>query len=58
MKNVWKWFDGKKTAIGGVLSLVTAYLMMKGWIGDAEQILMLGLSTIFLGIGLGHKALK
>ena len=40
---IWKWLDGKKTAIGAIVSLVTAYLIMKGLIGEAEQHLLLGL---------------
>ena len=58
MKNIWKWLDGKKTAIGAVVSLVTAYLIMKGLIGEAEQHLLLGLSTLLVGGGLAHKAKK
>lgn len=55
---IWKWFDGKKTAIGAIVSLVTAYLIMKGLIGEAEQTLLLGLSTLLVGGGLAHKAKK
>ncbi len=58
LNQFWNWLDGKKTAIGAILSLGTAYLMAKGWIGDAEVTLLLGFSTLFVGVGLSHKAVK
>lgn len=58
MEKVWNWLDGKKTAIGAVVSLLTAYLISKGLIGEAEQVLALGLSTFLVGGGLVHKAAK
>ena len=56
--NIWNWFDGKKTVIGAIVSLITAYLIAKGWIGEAEQVLLLGLSTFLVGIGVTHKIKK
>ncbi len=58
LKQIWKWLDGKKTAIGAIVSLGTAYGVTKGWIGLEEQTLFLGISTILVGIGLGDKARK
>lgn len=58
MKTIWNWLNGKKTAIGAVVSLITAYLIAKGWIGEAEQDLLLGFSTLLVGGGLAHKITK
>ena len=58
MEKIWKWLDGKKTAIGAIVSLITAYLIAKGLIGEAEQTLLLGLSTFLVGGGLAHKGIK
>ena len=58
LNNVWNWLDGYKTAIGAIVSLATAYLIAKGWIGVAEQTLLLGLSTLLVGGGLAHKIKK
>ena len=55
---IWNWFNGKKTVIGAIVSLATAYLIAKGWIGVAEQTLLLGLSTLIVGIGVTHKIKK
>lgn len=55
---IWNWLNGKKTAIGAVVSLVTAYLIAKGWISEAEQTLLLGLATLLVGGGLVHKVKK
>lgn len=58
LKNIWSWLDGKKTAIGAIISLITAYLIARGWIGEAEQMLLLGLSALVVGGGLLHKVKK
>ncbi len=58
LKKLWNWLNGKKTAIGAIVSLVTAYLIAKGWIGESEQVLFLGLSTLLVGGGLAHKVKK
>ena len=55
---IWNWLDGKKTVIGAIVSLITAYLIAKGWIGEAEQVLLLGVSTLIVGIGITHKIKK
>lgn len=58
MNGIGKFFNGKKTAIGAIISLGTAYAISKGWIGDSEQIFFLGVSTLFVGGGIGHKIKK
>ena len=55
---ILNWFNGKKTAIGAIFTLVTAYGIAKGFIGEAEQDLFLGISTLLIGGGLAHKAKK
>jgi hypothetical protein len=58
MYKLWTFLSGKKTAVGAVVSLLTNYLQAKGWIGETEMILLVGLATLFTGVGLGHKAVK
>ena len=58
LNKFWKWLDGKKTAIGAIFTLFTAYGIAKGWIGEAEQTLFLGISTFLVGDGLADKARK
>ena len=58
LKSIWNWLDGKKTGIGAIFTLVTAYGIAKGWIGEAEQTLFLGISTFLVGGGLADKARK
>ena len=58
MKALWKFLDGKKTAIGAIFSLATAYGIAKGWIGPAEETLFLSISTLIVGLGIGHKVVK
>lgn len=58
MGNIGEWFNGKKTAIGAIVSLATAYGISKGWIGESEQTLFLGLSAALVAGGVGHKIIK
>lgn len=58
LQQLWNWLDGKKSTIGGIFSLLTAYGIAKGWIGPAEQDLFLGISTFLIGLGGGHKLIK
>lgn len=58
MKKIGEWLNGKKTVIGAIVSLGTAYGVAKGWIGEDEQTLFLALSTILVFGGVGHKLKK
>ncbi len=58
MEKVGEWFNGKKTAIGAIVSLMTAYGIAKGWIGESEQTLFLGISAALVAGGVGHKIKK
>ena len=58
LNSFWNWLDGKKTVVGAIASLVTAYSISKGWIGDSEQVLFLGLSALLVGTGVIHKISK
>jgi len=56
--SLWQLASGWKTAVTAVASLVTAYLISKGWMGDSEQNLVLGLLAIATGVSVGHKVVK
>jgi len=56
--SLWKLASGWKTAVGAVGSLVTAYLISKGYLGEAEQTLILGVLTLLVGTGVAHKVVK
>lgn len=58
MEKLGEWFNGKKTAIGAIVSLATAYGIAKGYIGESEQTLFLGLSATLVAGGVGHKVVK
>jgi len=58
MKQVIKWLDGKKTAIGGTTSLVIAWALALNYIDVPTAKMLLGVSTIWTTVGLGHKSVK
>ena len=57
-KNIMEWFDGKKTIIGAILMVTITFLQQKGYIDDMTAVYLGSLSTIILGVGIGHKILK
>ncbi len=59
LKKAWEWLNGKKTNIAALALLVVKILMMAGVNVPVNimEIIDLFLYT-FLGIGLGHKAMK
>ena len=52
------WLDGKKTAIGAISTLLVAFLMTKGIIDKATADLALGVCSIIVLGGVGHKIKK
>ncbi|MGR3177844.1 MAG: hypothetical protein ACUZ8E_07280 [Candidatus Anammoxibacter sp.] len=55
MKNIWKWFDGKKTAISLIYAAILGYCQVKGYIDPDLLVLLSTLGGILFGIGAGHK---
>lgn len=53
-KSVWRWLDGKKTAIGMVLIFVSGGLEAIGAPAETLEVLALVIGAL----GLGHKAVK
>jgi len=68
MRNLWKYFDGRKTVIGTCMLCAQAFsdqVLMGIWEVGAESWAMLNttdtlawLGMAFGGVGLGHKIVK
>jgi len=58
MEKLWIWFNGKKTAIGGIYSLTVGFAVANAWINDVSANYLLGIGAIILGVGVGHKVAK
>ena len=54
---MWRWLDGKKTVIGGIVQLSTLVLPA---LGAPVQVLawVSGIANAVLGLGIMHKAVK
>lgn len=58
IKKIWKWFNGKKSAIGVIgLSVCQLGLVSKNMNPDVLEVFKLGF-TIIGGVGIIHKDLK
>jgi len=54
----WDWLNGKKSIIGGILSLTVGFLQAKNVIDGETATYMLAITGLILGIGIGHKIVK
>jgi hypothetical protein len=55
---LWRVASGYKSVVGGIVALVTAYLIQTDRMDPQLETLLLGLSTLLLGTGVAHKAVK
>ncbi len=55
---VSRFFNGKKTVIASVLTTLIAFAQNKQYLDADTALLGLTLTTILLGVGIGHKAVK
>lgn len=58
MKSFWNWLNGKKTVIGGVLTLLIGFLQAKLIIDADTAFFLLSLTGLLLGVGISHKIVK
>ena len=58
METIWKFLNGKKTAIGAVLDLAVLWISQKGWIDQNDLFFISGVLTIWTGFAIGHKIKK
>ena len=49
METLLLWLSGKKGAIASVIGLVVAYLATQGVLGEAEVVLIMGISGVLFG---------
>lgn len=49
MSQILTFLSGKKGAIASIIMTVVAYLAVKGFLGEAEVVLIGGLTTIIFG---------
>ena len=52
------WLDGKKSVIAGIVSTLAGFAQAKGMIDSDVSMLILTLSGLLLGVGIGHKVAK
>lgn len=58
MSKVWKFLDGKKTAICALAGLALTWTQAKGWISGEDAIYMASALSILTGVAVGHKVVK
>jgi hypothetical protein len=58
MKNILKFLNGKKSIIGGILSLLIWFLQTKQIIDADTSVFLFSLSGLLLGVGITHKISK
>ena len=58
MKNIWKWFNGKKTFLGLALYFIVGGLVQIGVLdqGTADQFVKV--AEVVIGVGVLHKVKK
>lgn len=49
MKELLIWLSGKKGSIASLIGLVVAYLATQAILGEAEVILIMGITTVLFG---------
>ena len=60
MKNIWRWFDNKKTVIGMAIMLVSqgAQLFFPGAVDQGQLQYIETVGALIGGFGLAHKGFK
>ena len=58
MMTIWKWLNGKKTAIASVLGTVAMWAATKGWIDQNDFTMIATILTVWTGVGIVHKIKK
>ena len=58
MKNLWSWFNGKKTFIGLALYFVLGGLLQVGFIDQVQFDQFKLYAEVVIGAGIGHKLIK
>jgi hypothetical protein len=58
METIWKFLNGKKSAIGSTAGAVVTWALSKGWISPDDATLAAILLSVWTGIAVGHKAVK
>lgn len=62
MKTTWEivseFWDGKKTAFGGIFTLTVGFAIANKWINEVTANYLLGVGAIIIGGGISHKVVK
>lgn len=58
MKKIWKFLNGKKSAIAATINALLIWAVAMGYLDQNTSIMLAAITTAWTGVAVGHKVKK